>query len=375
MRTISQKARGRLAPIGVHWGRQHPRGMNPIPFGSLSSGETVEAHALTNAAGASAQVLTYGGIVTSLCMPDRLGRMADVVLGYGSLGDYVDGTAYLGAIVGRVAGRVTGGLIPLEGGTLALAQNDGANHLHGGRRGLDRRVWGAKPRSLDDGSASLELTYTSPDGEEGYPGTVEIAVTYTLTAGNALVVESEASSDRATPLSLAHHSYFNLAGEGSGDIRGHELQVLADDFVPAGAGMALSDRRVPVAGRGADFRRARRIGEALPSLTKAHGDLYLLRAAGAPRPESPALAARVHERASGRVLEVFTDEDCLQFYTGVSLDGARPGKSGRPYGPHAGLCLECHGYPNATGRPGFGDILVVPGRPQRRRTVYAFSTT
>jgi aldose 1-epimerase len=151
--------------------------------------------------------------------------------------------------------------------------------------------------------------------------------------------------------------------------------VLADDHVPAGAGMTLSDRRVPVAGRGADCRRPRRIGEALPSLFKAHGDLYLLRAGGAGRPESPALAARVMERSSGRVLEVFTDEDCLQFYTGAFLGGAAAGKSGLPYGPYDGLCLECHGYPNATCAAGFGDILVTPGRPQHRRTVYAFSTS
>jgi aldose 1-epimerase len=349
--------------------------MNPIPFGSLASGEPVEAHTLANAAGASAQVLTYGGIVNSLRMPDRLGRMGDVVLGFGSIEAYVGGTAYVGAIAGRVAGRVTGGRICLAGGSVGLECNDGANHLHGGRRGLDRRIWRAEPRTLADGSSSLTLTYTSPDGEEGYPGTVEIAVTYTLTSGNALVVESEVTADRETPLSLAQHSYFNLAGEGSGDIRGHELMVLADDHVPAGAGMTLSDRRVPVAGRGADFRRPRRIGEALPSLFKAHGDLYLLRAGGAGRPESPALAARVMERSSGRVLEVFTDEDCLQFYTGAFLGGAAAGKSGLPYGPYDGLCLECHGYPNATCAAGFGDILVTPGRPQHRRTVYAFSTS
>jgi aldose 1-epimerase len=349
--------------------------MNPLPFGSLASGEPVEAHTLANAAGASAQVLTYGGIVASLRMPDRLGRMGDVVLGFGSLEAYAGGTAYIGAIAGRVAGRVSGGRLCLGGAVVGLACNDGANHLHGGRRGLDRRVWKAEPRSPADGSSSLMLAYTSPDGEEGYPGTVDIRVTYTLTAGNALVVESEASADRATPLSLTQHSYFNLAGEGSGDIRGHELMIVADDFVPTGADLGLSDRRVPVAGRGADFRRPRRIGDALPSLFKGHGDLYLLRAAGGPRPVSPALAARVLERSSGRVLEVYTDEDCMQFYTGAFLSGAAAGKSGLPYGPHDGLCLECHGYPNATCAAGFGDITVGPGRPHRRRTVYAFSTT
>jgi aldose 1-epimerase len=348
--------------------------MNPIPFGSLSSGETVEAHALTNAAGASAQVLTYGGIVTSLCMPDRLGRMADVVLGYGSLGDYVDGTAYLGAIVGRVAGRVTGGLIPLEGGTLALAQNDGANHLHGGRRGLDRRVWGAKPRSLDDGSASLELTYTSPDGEEGYPGALDISVKYTLTASNALIVETRGASDRPTPLSLANHSYFNLAGEGSGTVLGHEVMIPADDYVPADGAMTLSDRRERVEGWAADFRRPRLLGDALPELLGSHGDFYMLRPPEAVGQQSSTLAALVSEPLSGRVLGVYTDDWCLQLYTGAMLDGTHAGKSGAPYAPFSGLCLECQGYPNASVVGGFGDIIVRPGDPQLRRTIYEFST-
>jgi aldose 1-epimerase len=349
--------------------------MNPRPFGSLASGESVEAHTLTNRAGASVQVLTYGGIVTSLCMPDRRGQVADIVLGFNDLEGYTAGHPYFGAIIGRIAGRVTGGRVSLGGETLALACNDRSNHLHGGMRGLDKRVWDARPFPRDDGGSSLQLSYTSPDGEEGYPGRVDITVTYSLTAGNAFIMDSEAAADRVTPLSLSHHSYFNLAGEGAGDISGHEFQILADDFVPAGDAMTLSDTREQVSGRGADFRSPRRIEEALPTLFEAHGDLYLLRAEGAPQPQSPRLAARVVERASGRVLEVLTDESCLQFYTGASLDGTLAGKSGTPYRKHAGFCLECHGYPNASSPGGFGDILVGPGRPQRRRTVYAFSTS
>jgi len=349
--------------------------MNPRHFGFLPSGESVEAYTLTNGAGASAQVLNYGGIVTSLRMPDREARMADIVLGFNGLEDYVEGHRYFGAILGRIAGRVTGGRVSLEGNHYVLECNDRTNHLHGGRRGLDRRVWDAQPLARPDGGSSLRLAYTSPDGEEGYPGTVDIAVTYTLTAGNAFIVESEAAADRVTPLSLGHHSYFNLAGEDSGDISGHEFQILADEYVPAGDSMTLTDIREQVAGRGADFRNPRRIGEALPSLFEAHGDLYLLRSPGAPNPISPRLAARVVERRAGRVLEVFTNESCLQFYTGVSLDGTSVGKSGLPYGPHAGFCLECHGYPNASGTGAFGDILVGPDRPQHRCTIYSFSTS
>ena len=349
--------------------------MNSRSIGSLPSGEGVEAHTLANASGASVRILTYGAIVTSLRVPDRAGRVADVVLGFNDLGPYAQGHPYFGAIVGRIAGRVTGGRLSVGGRTHALACNDRTNHLHGGRRGLDKRVWDAVPFLRADGGASLRLSYASPHGEEGYPGNVAVTVTYSLTADNAFIVDSEASADRPTPLSLGHHSYFNLAGEGSGDVSGHELQILADEFVPAGEAMTLADRRESVAGRGNDFRSPRRLGDAIPALFEAHGDMYLLRPGGAPQPAGPRPAARVAEPRSGRVLEVSTDEACLQFYTGSGLDGTQVGKSGVPYGRHAGFCLECHGYPNAVAADGFGDILVGPGRPQRRRTVYAFSTT
>jgi aldose 1-epimerase len=347
--------------------------MTPRHYGSLASGESVEAYTLVNEAGASVEVLTYGGTVTSLCMPDRDAQMGDVVLGFGGLGDYLAGGAYIGAIVGRIAGRVSGGQLSLEGRTYELARNDGPNHLHGGRRGLDKRVWKARPVSRPDGAPSLRLSCLSPDGEEGYPGSIAISVTYTLTSRNEFIVDSEAAADRATPLSMAQHSYFNLAGEGSGKIFGHEVQILADEFVPTDATMTLSNSREPVDGWGADFRSPRRLDEALPTLFNAHGDIYLLRASGAAEPAGPRLAARVSEGTSGRVLQVFTDESCLQFYAGAALDGARVGKSGTRYGPHSGFCMECHGYPNGSRMGGFGDILVHPGQPQRRRTVYAFS--
>jgi aldose 1-epimerase len=348
--------------------------MTPHPFGSLPSGEPVESYTLVNDAGASAQVLNYGGIVTSLRMPDRENHLADVVLGFNDLESYLDGNAYIGATVGRIAGRVSGGRIEVDGQTYALACNEGPNHLHGGHRGLDKRLWNAEASRGPDGASTLRLAYTSPDGEEGYPGTLDISVEYTLTASNAFVVETLATSDRPTPLSIAQHSYFNLAGEGSGTISHHEYMILADEYVPADETMRLTDRREQVAGSSADFRFPRRLQEALPSLHRGHGDIYVLRAPDAPGLRSSRLAARVSDDRTGRVLDVFTDESCLQFYTGVALDGTRAGKAGKYYGPHAGFCMECHGYPNALGVGGFGDVLVRPDRPQRRRTVYAFST-
>jgi len=349
------------------------RRMTSRAFGSLPSGEAVEACTLANDSGASVEILTYGGIVRSLRVPDRRGRIDDVVLGFESLGGYVASHPYFGAVVGRIAGRVTGGLLSVNGRIFSVPCNEGLNHLHGGRHGLDKRLWKALRVDRDDGAASVRLSYKSPDGEEGYPGNVTIAVTYTLTASNELVFETEARSDAITPISLTNHSYFNLAGEGSGPVLGHEIQVAAEDYVPADATLTLSDRREPVSGRGADLIRPRRLEDALPGLTGAHGDLYLLRRASEPRPSMPTFAARVSEAQTGRVLVVRTDDACLQFYAGVGLDGTIVGKSGRAYGPHAGLCMECEGYPNGSAVGGFGEIMVNPGRPQLRRTIYAFS--
>ena len=342
-------------------------------FGRLRSGEAVHTHTLENPSGASVEVLDYGGIVRALRVPDRGGRLADVVLGFEGLESYLAPQPYLGAIIGRIAGRVGGGRIAADGLTWQLACNDGANHLHGGRSGFDKRLWSAEPVRQDDGSSSLRLRYRSPDGEEGYPGNVEVSATYTLTPDNSLVFETEVSADRPTPVSLTQHSYFNLAGEGSGSVLGHEVQVVAEDYVRANAAFTLSDHREPVRGTGADLNRARILGEAMPGIFRGHGDPYLLRPPGSGVPPRPTFAARVSDPVSGRVLEVYTDEAVLQLYTGVGLDGTLTGKSGRTYGPCAGLCLECEGYPNATTAEGFGDIVVRPGSPQRRRTVYSFS--
>lgn len=343
----------------------------PRPLGFLPTGEVVDAFTLFAASGASVTILTLGGIVTSLRVPDRHGMLADVVLGLPSLEAYVAGHPYLGAIAGRVAGRITAGRFELDGIAYQLAINSGSNHLHGGRRGFDKHVWSAAPVARSDGADSLRLTRVSPDGEEGYPGTVTVAVTYTLTADHTLLIDSEASADRPTPFSLTHHSYFNLAGHDSGSIADHILQINAAAFAPSDAHMTLLGRREPVVPAN-DFRHPRRVGDAIPRLHQRHGDLYFL----SREPASPRLfeAARVTDPVSGRILTVNTTESCLQFYTGVALDGSLTGKSGRPYGPHAGFCLECEGYPDGANTPALGDIILRPGTPLRRTTAYAFTT-
>jgi aldose 1-epimerase len=341
----------------------------PRPFGFLPTGEPVHAYTLTNPSGASATILTLGGIVTSLRVPDRHGAFADVVLGFDNLAAYVAGHPYFGAIAGRVAGRITAGRFTLDGVTYPLAINNDPNHLHGGLRGFDKHVWSATPVTRPDGADSLRLTRLSPDGEEGYPGNVTVAVTYTLTADHTLVIDSEASTDRATPFTLTHHSYFNLSGHDAGSVADHTLQIHADAFAPTDTAMTLLGRRDTVTSAN-DFRQPRRVGDALPQLHQHHGDLYFL-------PDSSVLrtAAVLADPASGRILTVTTTESCLQLYTGVSLDGTLTGKSGRPYHSHAGLCLECEGYPDGANTPALGDILLRPGTPQRHTTTYAFTTT
>jgi aldose 1-epimerase len=349
--------------------------MGPLFFGTLPTGESVEAYTLGNDNGFSLQAITYGATITSLRVPDLRGRLDDVVLGFSDLKSYLAPHPYLGAVAGRVAGRISGAGFKLDGRLHELAINDPPNHLHGGLVGFNRRLWLAAPLFRADKGASLQFSYHSPDGEEGYPGAVDVKVTYTVTADNTFVMETEATTDRPTPFSLTQHSYFNLAGEGSGTIEGHEVQILADAYAPTDERMALLGRREPVDGGGNDFNQPRRLADALPHLFQAHGDLYFLPGRGSGKSSPvPRPAARVFEPVSGRVLTVTTTEDCLQIYTGASLDGSFIGKSGRTYGRHAGLCLECEGYPDGANSPELGDIILRPGEIFRQTTVYAFST-
>ena len=346
--------------------------MEPLPFGQLPSGEMVEAYDLSHPDGSGVRIITLGGIITSLRVPDRERKLADVVLGFDNLDDYLKPHPYFGAIAGRVAGRISGAHFELDGQSYPLAVNNPPNHLHGGEGGFSRRNWCATPLHRPDGSPSLRLEYHSPDGEDGYPGNVDITVTYTFTADHRLIMETEASTDAATPFSLTQHAYFNLASEDAGDASNHELQIFADSYAPTDDHMTLLGRREPVIPNGNDFRESRPLASALPHLFKQHGDLYFLPADFAPSDRTQ-IAARLRDPSSGRTLTVHTNEPCIQFYTGMSLDGSTTGKTGKPHGPYGGLCLECEGYADGPNTPELGDIILRPGADYRRTTRYEFS--
>lgn len=343
------------------------------PFGVLPTGESVEAWTLTGAGGLVLETISYGGIVTRLLAPDRYGHLDDLVLGYATLDAYVDDRCYFGAITGRVAGRITAGRFRLDGKLYSLTPNQPPNHLHGGITGFNKKVWAATSFKRQDGAPSIRFSRMSPDGEEGYPGNVDVSVTYTVTNDNVFLIETEASTDRATPFTLTHHSYFNLAGEDAGSIAEHDLQINADEFVPTDQDMTLLGRIESVDSKGNDFRNPQRLGIKLPLLFQSHGDLYRIRN-GAPQasPSSPVSAARLVDPHSGRTLTVSTTFPYLQLYTAAALDGSVIGKSGA-YPRHAGVCLECQGYPDGPNHPELGDSILRPGQPERHTTAYAFS--
>jgi aldose 1-epimerase len=356
-----------------------PRPLTPssTPFGFLPDGRAVHQWSLVGAGGLVLECLDYGGIVARLLVPDRQGQLTDVVLGCDTLDGYLAPQPFMGAIVGRVAGRITGARFNLDGRTYPLAANDAPNHLHGGPLGFDKQLWHADPVSRPDGAPSLRLSRLSPDGEEGYPGNVSVSVTYTVTADNSFLIESEAATDSPTPFSLTHHGYFNLSGHGSGTVENHLVQIHSDACAPTDVAGGLLGRRETVLPAN-DFRSPRRLGDALPGLFERHGDLYFLDPAAAPSVATPVpgrASALLVDPASGRILTVTTSESCLQLYAGAVF-GRLPvtGKGGLRYPAHAGLCLECEGYPDAPNSPALGDITLRPGHPVRHTTVYAFST-
>jgi len=333
---------------------------------------------LRNAAGLEVRLTDYGGIVTALLVPDREGRFDDIVLGFDAVDSYFGPHPYFGGIIGRYANRIARGRFRLEGREHVLACNDGDHHLHGGSRGFDRMFWSAQSRSGH--GSSLVLRRTSEDGEEGYPGRLDCEVTYTLTEANELRIDYTASTDRPTFVNLTHHSYFNLTGRRGGDVLGHQLFIEADTFLPVDEGLIPTGEMRPVRGTPFDFREpvaiGSRIAAADPQLARGKG--YDHNFCLGPRggdPTTPSLAARLVEPGSGRVMEILTTEPGLQVYAGGGLDGSVLGKGGRPYGRHAGLCLEPQHFPDSPNRPAFPSARLDPGELYRSVTIYRFSTT
>ncbi len=348
-------------------------GVTRAPFGKMADGAQVEAFTLTNARGVEVKAITYGGIIQSLRVPDRSGRFGDIVLGFDSLDGYLKDHPFFGAIIGRYGNRIGKAQFTLNGQTYKLAANNGPNHLHGGVKGFDKVVWTGQVVD-DKRGAAVAFSRTSPDGEEGYPGNLKVKVTYVLTDDNSLIVDYEATTDKATPVNLTQHSYFNLAGEGSGDILAHELAINADRYTPVDDTLIPTGELASVAGTPFDFRKPVAIGarindgHAQIANGKGYDHNWVLNRKGA----GLQLAARVKEPKSGRTLEVQTTEPGIQFYAGNFLDGTIKGKGGHVYGHRTGFCLETQHYPDSPNQPKFPSTILQPGQTYRTSTVFKF---
>ncbi|MGO4882663.1 MAG: aldose epimerase family protein [Bryobacteraceae bacterium] len=341
-------------------------------FGKTPSGETVTLYTLKNSKGVEAAISTYGGVIVSLKVPDRAGMLGDVVLGFDDFKGYLIPPPYFGAIVGRYGNRIAHARFTLDGIEYKLAKNDGDNTLHGGNRGFDKVLWKAKPIN----GHTLQLTYLSKDGEEGYPGNLSVTVTYTLTDHNELKIDYTATTDKDTVLNLTNHSYFNLAGEGKGDILAHRLTLYASRFTPVDKGLIPTGELRNVEGTPFDFRQPHAIGERIGSsdeqivLGGGYDHNFVLDRSGA----GLSLAARVADPGSGRVLEVLTTEPAIQFYTGNFLDGSIHGKGGKVYGRRSAFCLETQHYPDSPNHPAFPATELKPGAVYHTTTVFRFTT-
>jgi aldose 1-epimerase len=344
--------------------------INKQLYGTTAEGKAVEEYTLTNAHGVEIRIITYGGIITSIRVPDRDGALVNVVLGFNTLADYETRSPYFGCITGRYANRIAGGRFTLDGKEYRLATNDGSNHLHGGKVGFDKRVW-----TPTVSGNSLALHYLSPDGEEGYPGNLDVTVTYTLTDDDALRVDYHATTDKPTPVTLTNHSYFNLAG--SGDIHGHRLMINADHYTPTDATAIPTGEIAPVDSTPFDFRTPHLIG---PGQRSAHPQIVYGRGYDhnfvlkRPDDNSLVLAARVSDPGSGRVMEVLTTEPAVQFYAGNFLDATLVGSNGALYRQSDGLALETQHFPDSVNHSHFPSVVLRPGETYQSTTVFRFST-
>jgi aldose 1-epimerase len=348
--------------------------IKPEAFHRTIDGSQVDLYTLKNANGLEAKITNYGGIVVSLTVPDKNGQLGDVVLGYDTLNDYIGSTPYFGALIGRYGNRIAKGRFTIGGVEYQLAQNDGSNALHGGRKGFDKVVWQAGRVDISDGPA-LKLTYTSRDGEEDYPGTLRCTVTYTLTNKNELKIEYAAETDKPTFINLTQHSYFNLKDGGPSDILGHELMIKAGKFTPVDKGLIPTGELRAVAGTPLDFTKSSPIGARVEindeqlQFGKGYDHNWVLDRQG----KALELLASLYEATSGRFMEVLTTEPGLQFYCGNFLDATNKGKGGIVYQHRTGLCLETQHFPDSPNHPDFPTTELKAGEKYGQTTVYRFS--
>jgi aldose 1-epimerase len=357
---------------GVLAGCTRNTNMNRKPFGQTKDSEAVELFTLRNSTGMEAAIMTYGGIVQAIRIPSQGGAPVDVVLGFDDLDGYLKDSPYFGAIVGRYGNRIGNARFGLDGVEYKLPANDGPNCLHGGMRGFDKRVWTPRDATGADGPA-LQLTYLSKDGEEGFPGSLTSTVTYTLTDRNELRIEYRATTDKPTVLNLTNHAYFNLAGQGEGDILGHEVTIEADRVTPVDSTLIPTGQLQPVAGTPFDFHQPHPIGERIEAdneqlkFGRGYDHNFVLNHAG-----SLGLAARVRDPKSGRTMEVSTDQPGLQFYTGNFLDGHIHGKGGKVYPRRGAFCMETQHFPDSPNKPQFPSTVLRAGQEYKTTTVFRF---
>jgi aldose 1-epimerase len=347
--------------------------LTKAPYGRLQDGQVVDLITLRSPSGVEMEVITYGGTIVTLKTPDRTGALDDIVLGFDSLDPYPSQSPYFGCLIGRYGNRIAKGKFSLDGTPYTLATNNGPNHLHGGTIGWDKKVWSGEPFQNATG-VGVVLTYTSKDGEEGYPGTVKATVTYTLTDMGQLIVDYRATTDKATIINLTQHTYFNLAGSKANDILGHELKLNAPQYTPVDDTLIPTGEIAPVAGTPFDFQTSTKIGARIDNkdvqLERGKGydhNFVLARTA-------PGLveAARVVEPLTGRTLTISTTEPGIQFYSGNFLDGTLKGKGGRVYAHRGGFCLETQHYPDSPNHANFPSTVLRPGEEYKTQTVFTF---
>jgi len=339
-----------------------------IIFGKTADGEVVDLYTLTNRKGMIAKIVTFGAILTELHVADRNGKMGDVVLGFDNFEQYAKGHPFFGAIAGRYANRIAKGKFTLDGKEYKLAINNGPNHLHGGLKGFDKKHWKAEPLETPDGPA-LRLTCVSSDGDEGYPGNLNVTVTYTLTEKNELRIDYTATTDKSTPVNITNHSYFNLAGER--DVLDHEVTLDADNYTPVDEGLIPTGEIKSVNGTPLDFTKPKTIGRDIaevPVYIKGYDHNFVLKSGG----KGLAFCARVSEPTSGRIMEVYTTEPAVQLYTGNNLNGSLTGINGFKYEKYAGFCLETQHFPDSPNHPNFPSTLLRPGEKFQSTTIYLF---